>query len=608
MFTVELATIAHIPPFEEVTLRTSLDGWGDHDVVGTYRGDRWVFQLEGPRYLARFELKFVLNRSRWQQGENVPVTGVDGGVSTHYGSQVVFAPPTRPVVELGQVQAKLFDVAPPDPADRVYDVIVIGSGMAGGVLADRAADSGLSTLVLEVGGVPLETHVANLPRPHLPGQFHKHVWQRWYEYRAINYDQPADGSRNDYAGGQAFNLGGRSVFWGGFIPRMSSWELDFWPRQVKWDLEDRYYQLAEDLMGRSTAPTTFFTRQVHRLLRERLPDFAHFDAPMAVRVPPAGANTIATGMFAASDLLLESVRTGGAAGSQNLSVRTHHEAVSVAPGAINVVTTRDLLSGAVRRFRARSVVLCCGCIESARLARRSGLGNGLVGQGATDHPIVFTHFEVPPSSPYYDRFGTVKVVSQPTEPRPGGTRRREPFNMLLELGADFNQGRYLDEDILRQAAEKRSMLCELVFLANAELALGNRIDFDASNDHRPVPRIAAAVLDPGVRDRIDSITASLIDAMGGTRLATGVGGVGDVAHEVGSLRMRVIDSNNVAAGSQQELDGVVDGQGRFLGQDFDVYACDLSVFPTSPAANPSLTAVALAMRLADHLLQRLAVR
>ncbi|WP_425567691.1 GMC oxidoreductase [Nonomuraea dietziae] len=33
----------------------------------------------------------------------------------------------------------------------------------------------------------------------------------------------------------------------------------------------------------------------------------------------------------------------------------------------------------------------------------------------------------------------------------------------------------------------------------------------------------------------------------------------------------------------------------------NLYVCDLSVFPTSPAANPSLTLAALAMRLAAGL-------
>jgi choline dehydrogenase-like flavoprotein len=33
----------------------------------------------------------------------------------------------------------------------------------------------------------------------------------------------------------------------------------------------------------------------------------------------------------------------------------------------------------------------------------------------------------------------------------------------------------------------------------------------------------------------------------------------------------------------------------------NLYACDLSVFPTSPAANPTLTLAALSLRLADHI-------
>jgi choline dehydrogenase-like flavoprotein len=47
-------------------------------------------------------------------------------------------------------------------------------------------------------------------------------------------------------------------------------------------------------------------------------------------------------------------------------------------------------------------------------------------------------------------------------------------------------------------------------------------------------------------------------------------------------------------------DGVVDTNLKFLSYD-NLYACDLSVFPTSPAANPTLTLAALAMRLAEHL-------
>jgi choline dehydrogenase-like flavoprotein len=64
--------------------------------------------------------------------------------------------------------------------------------------------------------------------------------------------------------------------------------------------------------------------------------------------------------------------------------------------------------------------------------------------------------------------------------------------------------------------------------------------------------------------------------------------LGGVAHEVGTLRMS-------ADGT-----GVVDENLKHVDYD-NVFACDNSVFPASPAANPSLTLAALAIRLAQHL-------
>lgn len=64
--------------------------------------------------------------------------------------------------------------------------------------------------------------------------------------------------------------------------------------------------------------------------------------------------------------------------------------------------------------------------------------------------------------------------------------------------------------------------------------------------------------------------------------------LGGVAHEVGTMRMA--DNGT----------GVVDADLRVLGYD-NLYVCDNSVLPSSPAANPTLTLAALAIRLAEHL-------
>lgn len=61
--------------------------------------------------------------------------------------------------------------------------------------------------------------------------------------------------------------------------------------------------------------------------------------------------------------------------------------------------------------------------------------------------------------------------------------------------------------------------------------------------------------------------------------------------QVGTLRL----GSRVGPGG-----AVVDADLKYGGLD-NLSVCDLSVFPTSPAANPTLTLTALAMRLADRL-------
>ena len=161
--------------------------------------------------------------------------------------------------------------------------------MAGGTLADHASDQGLDVLVLEAGGMLFPTHIGNLPRQNPdPGAFSKHIWELWDEFSVRNWDAADDG-RNEYGGGQGFNLGGRSLFWGGFIPRMTSWELDAWSTRIKWYLEDSGYNVAEDFMGRSIGPRTPFNRQVHLALRALFPDMHHADAPVAISAEARGS-------------------------------------------------------------------------------------------------------------------------------------------------------------------------------------------------------------------------------------------------------------------------------------------------------------------------------
>ncbi|KAL5590196.1 hypothetical protein FOBRF1_013753 [Fusarium oxysporum] len=70
-------------------------------------------------------------------------------------------------------------------------------------------------------------------------------------------------------------------------------------------------------------------------------------------------------------------------------------------------------------------------------------------------------------------------------------------------------------------------------------------------------------------------------------------GPGGEAHELGSIPM----PNASNRGSILDANLMMQ-----YGSD-NVYACDLSIFPYSPAANPTLSLAALSLRLSDHLVR-----
>jgi choline dehydrogenase-like flavoprotein len=593
MFTIRFPTADYRPDLA-ITIRNNVDGWAE-DIPGEYKDDEWRFLLDEDRYPAGLVFKFLLERTYWMIGPNLFLQPVAGGDYLFAEDLVRFPPITELVVENGYVQTLFFK--PNFDVNHQYDVIVIGSGIGGGVLADQLSDLGVDVLVLEAGSYLFPSHIANLPRQHQVGKFDKHVWGLFDEFKVQNYANTPD---SQYFGGQAFNLGGRSVFWGGLIPRMSSYELDTWPRQqIRWYLEDAGYQRAEDLMNRSAQLPSAYHQRVKQALRTELPDFNHFDAPVAVQYANNSLATIPTGMFSTADLLMESRLTTGPQGNQSLTINLNQAVTRLLAenDRVTGVVAYDLIANRERTYRAKVVVLAAGTIESAKIALLSGLQdpNGKMGVGITDHPIFFTHFALPANSPFFETMGNSKVLSQHRL----AASDTHPYNMVLELGADFNQGRYVDDDILKRHQQEKgnTMLCELVFLFNAALMDENRLQQLGPSFAKPLvtmhPSPAADAFWNEVNDRKNQVIGMLGGIpLAGDDLSLKRAGMGGVAHEVGTLRL------------SENGDGVVDADLKFLSY-ANLYACDLSVFPSSPAANPTLTLGALAIRLADHLKTKL---
>src|SRR6266851_3433629 len=276
-----------------------------------------------------------------------------------------------------------------------FDVVVIGAGMFGGYIADKlyrnGKSIGLRVLVIEAGSFLLPMHVQNLPRLGLFGPGEQVVANNAQDPGPQNMVWGHPWHSNQAFPGLAYCLGGRSLFWGGWSPRLTSADLEPRPSdQASWPSDAAAYLLAnyeavETEMG--VRPTTdYISGSLFDRLNARLgsvvgPGQSVAEAPLAVQGQAPESGLFPFDKYSSAYLLFDAVREDiGRRWRNNIDAWRHlmvlprAQVVSLKTSG-NRVTEIELRVNDQQQFLRPpllspncTVVLAASTIESTRLA------------------------------------------------------------------------------------------------------------------------------------------------------------------------------------------------------------------------------------------------
>ncbi|MFO0889023.1 MAG: family 16 glycoside hydrolase [Isosphaeraceae bacterium] len=268
---------------------------------------------------------------------------------------------------------------------KPFDVIVIGGGSFGGVIAHRLfqLDSRLRQhriLVLEGGPFVIPEHVQNLPTiGDVFAEVRRVPWQAAPASPNLGYDRGGSGL--------AYCLAGRSLFFGGWSPQLTDSELAGWPAAVVKDLKDAHFNEARRQIGTDTS-NDFIFGPLHDKLIDRLftgiNQVTHrfgintpedLEAPLAVVSAAERAGTFPLNKFSAMPLLMDAARKSWVESNGDDRIKRLMIVANCTVNELGLTNNRVTLVrtslGDLAVPADGAVVVALGTIESARLALRS---------------------------------------------------------------------------------------------------------------------------------------------------------------------------------------------------------------------------------------------
>lgn len=270
-----------------------------------------------------------------------------------------------------------------------FDAIVIGSGMFGAYCAEKIyRHANLRVLVLEAGPFLVSEHVQNLAR----------IGLNVAGAAAVPDDTKDPGTKEQVWGipwrsqvafpGLAYCVGGRSLYWGGWSPRLVAADLLKWPPEVAAFLQSATgkgdeYEKTERETG-VFDKTDYISGPLNDDLKKKtasaFPKVKNLDsiedAPLAVQASPPASGLFSFDKYSSAPILTDAIRqdTGNPDWRRRLFLvtRAHVTRLIVTNGSVTGLEVR--VNGQQKSLTIPSscaVVLAAGTIESTRLAMQS---------------------------------------------------------------------------------------------------------------------------------------------------------------------------------------------------------------------------------------------
>jgi choline dehydrogenase-like flavoprotein len=523
-----------------------------------------------------------------------------------------------------------------------FDIVVVGAGMFGGYLADklyrRGESLGLRVLVVEAGDFLLPTHVQNVPRLGLSGPAERVVASNAQDPGAQNLVWGHPWHSNQAFPGLAYCLGGRSLFWGGWSPRLTTADLGARPsNQAAWPSDAVTYLLAnyeavETEMG--VRPTTdYISGSLFDRLNARFSNVVGQGqtvevAPLAVQGDAPESGLFPFDKYSSAYLLFDTVREDIARRwRDNIDAWRH---LMVLPRAQVVrlktsgsrVTELELRVNDQQQFLRPpllspncTVVLAASTIESTRLALDSlpapamgvnRMGSNLMAHLRSDITARIRRSAIPglPAQPTALEIAALLVR--------GSTSDGHEYHLQVTASAGGSSDANLftavpDLDLLDTLRANQDPAWIAITLRAIGQMIGHPgaqpgdtkkswVNLALQTDPRTSTARAWVNLEPSDADmrawqEMENAAVALAQAVAGSaaniqNLAVNRNGIGTTHHEAGTLWM----------GSPGQ--SVTDSFGKFH-HVANAYVAGPALFPVIGSANPSLTATTLARRTAD---------